>query len=222
MKGNRDLSLVWHINNHFSDINSSIDKINTNISTEIRKSILFDFMQIGELLNQLSKQFLELFNNSDIYKLISMRNRIVHGYSSIKDEIVFNSIKQELPIFIEKLNICAKEYQLSYLLQMLGKKVEVNIDRPKGYIHNEIKYSLNYGYIKDFVALDNEYQDVYVINEEEPIDKFCGVVVGVIHRKNDIENKLVVSKNNRETSIEKIKEQVDFQEHFFDYEILIK
>ena len=49
------------------------------------------------------------------------------------------------------------------LKNLVGKYVKVYIDRPLGSIHpkhNDIIYPINYGYIKEITAVDNEYQDV--------------------------------------------------------------
>jgi inorganic pyrophosphatase len=46
-------------------------------------------------------------------------------------------------------------------------------------------------------------------------------VIALIHRKDDIEDKLVVSKNFHKYSKEQIEALVEFQERFFDSEIII-
>ena len=105
--------------------------------------------------------------------------------------------------------------------QLLGKVVEVFIDRPIGYTYKGINYELNYGYIKELFAPDYEYQDAYIIDINEPIKTSCvGKVIAIIHRKDDIEDKLVVAANEKDYSIEQIKELTNFQEQFFDIEII--
>ena len=106
---------------------------------------------------------------------------------------------------------------------MLGKKVKVIIDRPFGSFHpnhKDIFYTLNYGYIKDTLALDNEEIDAYVLGVNEPIKEFIGIVIAIIHRLNDVEDKLIVAKENTYFSKEEIKQLVNFQEQYFDIEII--
>jgi inorganic pyrophosphatase len=106
---------------------------------------------------------------------------------------------------------------------MIGQNVNVYIDRPNGSTHpkyNDIVYSINYGYIKEIIAIDDEYQDVYVLGENEPIEFCKGVVCAVVERENDIEDKLVVVTNNKDYTIEEIKELVNFQEKFFKHKII--
>lgn len=109
------------------------------------------------------------------------------------------------------------------LLDLLNQNVKVVIDRKKNFIHPKypnIIYKVNYGYIENIVAPDNEFQDAYVLGIDEPIDEFYGKVIAIIHRNNDIEDKLIVS--NKEYSNEEIKELIEFQEKYFDYEIIRK
>ncbi len=110
------------------------------------------------------------------------------------------------------------------MMDYLGKKVKVVIDRPLGSIHpehNNIYYMINYGYIPDTISGDGEEIDAYIIGEFIPVKEYEGIVVAVIHRKNDNEDKLVVSKQPNKYSKEQIEALVEFQERFFDTEIII-
>ena len=107
---------------------------------------------------------------------------------------------------------------------MIGKKVKVIIDRPLGSYHpnhKDIYYSANYGYIEGIMALDNEEQDAYVLGVNEPIKEFNGVVIAIIHRLNDIEDKWVVAKENEVFTKEEIIKQIEFQEKYFKIEIIM-
>lgn len=103
----------------------------------------------------------------------------------------------------------------------LGTKVKVIMDRPLGSKHPQhgFVYPINYGYIPDTISGDGEELDVYVIGEFEPLEKFEGYVVAVIHRLNDNEDKLVVCRDKDKYSIEQIKALTEFQERFFQSEI---
>ena len=105
---------------------------------------------------------------------------------------------------------------------MLGKIVNVVIDRPLGTYHPEHKniyYSVNYGYIPDIIGGDGEEQDAYVLGVNTPVSEFFGKVIAIIHRLDDIESKLVVCPENMTFTKEEIYEQVKFQEQFFKTEI---
>ena len=224
MTENRDFLIISKINIHFNDISYNLSFIQNKESfsknANLRKAILFDFMQIGELFNQLSPLFIQKFNNPNISRLISIRNRIVHGYASIIDDIIYRTLTFDCPDFIKELNIFSRKLYLDEIKKFIGKKVKVTIDRPLGSIHNGITYNLNYGHIGELVSLDGEYQDAYILDEQRVMHSFEGYVIAIVHRLNDIEDKLIVSKELLEINKEQIEHQVDFQEKYFEHMIL--
>jgi inorganic pyrophosphatase len=107
---------------------------------------------------------------------------------------------------------------------MIGKVVKVIVDRPLGSVHpkhNDLIYSVNYGYIPEVFAPDGEEQDAYILGIDEPITEFIGKVIAIIHRLNDIEDKWIVAPENKSFSKEEIANSVAFQEKFFDTEIVM-
>lgn len=105
---------------------------------------------------------------------------------------------------------------------MLGKVVKVIVDRPLGTYHpnhKDLYYPVNYGYVEGIIAADGEEQDAYILGVNKPIKEFTGKVVAVIHRFDDVEEKLVVVPTDSSLTKEEIKRQVDFQEQFFKTEI---
>ncbi len=107
---------------------------------------------------------------------------------------------------------------------IIGNVVTVTIDRPKGSRHpvyNDSCYPINYGYIDGVMAPDGEEQDAYVIGVDEPVKKFTGKVVAIIHRKDDIEDKWVVCPENMTFTKSEIGSLVYFQERYFDFEVIV-
>ncbi len=105
---------------------------------------------------------------------------------------------------------------------MIGNKVKVIIDRPLGTYHpkhKDIFYTVNYGYIEGIIAPDGEEQDAYVLGVDKPLKEFIGVVVAVIHRLNDVEDKWVIAPEGVEFTKEEIMKEVEFQEKYFKTEI---
>ena len=100
----------------------------------------------------------------------------------------------------------------------LGKSVEVQIDRALGTRHPKhgFMYMLNYGFIPNTMSGDGEELDAYLVGEFEPVDKAKGKVIAIIHRTNDDDDKLVVSKNGKEYSDDAIRAMTEFQEQFFE------
>ena len=107
---------------------------------------------------------------------------------------------------------------------MIGKSVKVIVDRPLGTYHpkyKDIYYSVNYGYVEGVIAPDGEEQDAYILGINEPIKEFDGKVIAVIHRYDDIEEKWIVAPEHLSLSKDEIMRQVDFQERFFESEIIM-
>ncbi|MGN1328948.1 MAG: hypothetical protein ACI4V4_04535 [Eubacterium sp.] len=137
---------------------------------------------------------------------------LIKKYSD-KKVITFHS-RREADEYLEKLKT----------EKLLGKNVTVIIDRPLGSVHPKHKdliYPVNYGYIEGIIAPDGEEQDAYVIGVSESLKQFTGKVIAIIHRFNDIEDKLVVADENSNFTNEDIKNQVLFQEKYFDFEIIV-
>ena len=108
---------------------------------------------------------------------------------------------------------------MNYASQFLGKTVSVKIDRPLGSKHpkhDDIYYTVNYGYIDGVKAPDGEDVDVYVLGVFEPLEKFTGRCIAIIHRTNDEDDKLIVVSEGKEYSDEQIKALTEFQERFFE------
>ena len=104
----------------------------------------------------------------------------------------------------------------------IGKEVDVKIDRPLGTKHPKYDYvyPLNYGYIPDTISGDNEELDAYVLGIEKPIEEYAGEVIAVIHRTNDDDDKLIVAEKGTNYTDEQIKHLTDFQEKWFESEII--
>ena len=80
------------------------------------------------------------------------------------------------------------------LEKLIGQEVVVYVDRPLGSVHpkhRNIIYPVNYGYIKDIVAPDGDYQDAYLLGINFPVISTKGKVYAIVEREDDIEDKLV-------------------------------
>lgn len=107
---------------------------------------------------------------------------------------------------------------------MIGATVRVIVDRPLGTYHpnhKNIYYPINYGYIPDVFAPDGEEQDAYILGVDKPVTKFIGKVIAIIHRIDDVEDKWVVAPEGIFFTKEEIIKQVEFQEQYFNTEIII-
>ena len=105
---------------------------------------------------------------------------------------------------------------------MLGKIIKIIVDRHLGTYHPKYKnlfYPVNYGYVEGIIVADGDEQDAYILGVNKPIKEFTCKMISVIHRFDDVEEKLVVVPTNASLTKEEIKSQVDFQEQFFKTDI---
>lgn len=105
--------------------------------------------------------------------------------------------------------------------ELIGEKVEVVIDRPMGSTnpnHGTV-YPVNYGFLPKTFDHEKEVK-AYVIGEFEPLKKFTGYVVAIIHRVTENVCKLVVAKEQNHYSKEQIEALVEFKEKFHKSEVI--
>ena len=105
--------------------------------------------------------------------------------------------------------------------EYLEKIIKVKIDRPFGTKHPKhgFIYPVNYGYVPNTISGDGEELDCYVLGVFEPVDKFEGKCIAIIHRTNDNDDKLVVVPKDKDYSDDAIEALTEFQEQYFEHEI---
>lgn len=94
---------VWlfDILNSVIEIESFVDFEETNFqdySSDIKtkRAVERNLEIIGEAVNRISKKD-ENLEITDKRKIISVRNRIIHGYDQVSDELIWSIITQYLP-----------------------------------------------------------------------------------------------------------------------------
>ena len=144
------------------------------------------------------------------YKLIQEKG-LINDFDLFLESPEF----KEMPIFDDKYK--------EKLKTLLGQEVSGVIDRPIGSKHpdhDSIIYEVNYGYINELIAPDGEGQDAYFLGINKPMKEFKGVVIAIIERIDDIEDKLVVAPIGLEFTNEEIEEAIEFQEQYFKHKII--
>lgn len=102
------------------------------------------------------------------------------------------------------------------LKSYLNKEVVIKIDRTLGSKHPEhdMIYPINYGHIEETVSGDGKEIDAYIIGVDVPIETFSGIVIAIVKREDDCEDKLVVASEKGYTK-EELYEYVKFTEQYF-------
>lgn len=117
------------------------------------------------------------------------------------------------------------EERESLICSLMGKPVDIIIDRPIGHIHVTkgitLHYSLNYGYLPGINGGDGEEQDVYVLGVDVPLKTVRARIIGAIRRADDNEDKLVAAPEGMTFSAEQIREATWFVEQYFDSTIWV-
>ena len=106
----------------------------------------------------------------------------------------------------------------------LGKTVDIKIDKPIGSIHPEhpgLTYPINCGYLSNVFGGDGEELDVYLLGVDVPVEEYTARIIGIVHRHNDVEDKLVAAPEGLKFDPKKISEAVHFQEQYYESEIEI-
>lgn len=102
------------IKKHLFDIKESVDSIENYLGEKrdfnvyksdkmLRRAVEREFEIIGEAINRIDKIDPEI-NISSKKQIISMRNRVIHGYDKIDDEIIWGTIVRHLPILKKEIN----------------------------------------------------------------------------------------------------------------------
>ena len=129
---------------------------------------------------------------------------------------------------VPTIDIGLEEYNLALKLEQaesykyIGNSVKVEIDRPLNSKHPKhgFTYLVNYGFVPNTISGDGEELDCYVLGIDEPIDNFEGKCIAVIHRTNDNDDKLVIVPEGKEYTDEEIRKLTNFQEQYFESEII--
>ena len=103
----------------------------------------------------------------------------------------------------------------------LGKMVKIKIDRPFGSKHPKhgFIYPVNYGYVPNTTSGDGEELDCYLLGVFEPVEEYEGKCIAIIHRTNDDDDKLVITKDKEYTN-DQIDALTEFQEQYFEHVII--
>ena len=68
----------------------------------MRRAVEREFEIIGEAMNRINKIDSNI-NISSKNSIVAMRNRVIHGYDKIDDEIIWGTIVRHLPIMLNEI-----------------------------------------------------------------------------------------------------------------------
>jgi uncharacterized protein with HEPN domain len=106
----RDISVLEHIVKWCDDIVETHEYFGDTFEAlqenkHYFKSVSMSLLQIGELVNHLSKELTEKYSNVIWRKIVGLRNMIVHGYGKLLFTIIWDVSHNQV---LELKNQCSK------------------------------------------------------------------------------------------------------------------
>ncbi len=106
----KDKQVLEKIHEHICSVQKYCENCSTledfQLYSMCVEACVFNLMQIGELAKMsLSDELKQELKNVPWKQLYGMRNRIVHGYSGVNMQIVWDTIKEDLPDLDKELNL---------------------------------------------------------------------------------------------------------------------
>ncbi len=108
----------------------------------------------------------------------------------------------------------------------LGQTVDIEIDRPVGYVHRKgektLIYPINYGFIPGVLGGDGEELDVFLLGVDTPVATFRGRIIGIVCRADDVEDKLIRAPEGMSFTVAEMEAAVEFQEKYYDSHVEVE
>ncbi len=203
-----------------------------NAQASIKNQLLFACGSYYEGTGEMQTHFIHVVrtNSIDWINYINFRDYLNNTPSAAKEyEELKVSLTLQAPVdkgrqkYLQgKHDFIVRTLRKALVRSYLGKTVNIKIDRPVGSIHPEhpeLVYPVNYGYIPDVFGGDGEEIDVYLLGVDVPVEEYTARIIGIVHRHNDTEDKLVAAPEGLDFDENKISKSVSFQERFFESKI---
>lgn len=98
------LKLIDHTDHIMEYVSKCEDILSFENNSLVVEACVFNLMQIGELAHsELSAEAKESLTNIPWKEIYGMRNRIVHGYSEVSMDVVWETIRDDIPVLRAEL-----------------------------------------------------------------------------------------------------------------------
>ncbi len=147
-------------------------------------------------------------------------DNVRNEYASLKSALAQKYPNDRETYTASKAAFISYHLRKAMVWSYLGKQIDAMIDRPIGYVHTKgnktLVYPVNYGYIPGVLGGDGEELDVYCLGATEPLECFSGKVIAIVHRADDVEDKLVACPPDASFDALDICKEIYFQEKYYD------
>jgi uncharacterized protein with HEPN domain len=100
------LNAVIEIESFIEDLPEEFNAYQNDLKT--RRAIERNLEIIGEALNRILKKSISV-SITNARKIVDTRNRIVHGYDSLSDEMIWSIVLYEIPILKHEVSLLLAE-----------------------------------------------------------------------------------------------------------------
>ena len=100
------LNAIMEIESFFVDIPKNFSHYQTDLRT--KRAIERNIEIIGEAMSRILKQD-ETITITNSRKLVDVRNRIIHGYDSVSDDIMWGIVIKHLPVLQIEIEVLLGE-----------------------------------------------------------------------------------------------------------------
>lgn len=195
----------------------------------IKNQLLFACGSVYEGTGDLQTHFIHVVrtNSMDWINYINFRDylnsspSVAKEYEKLKVSLALQDSSRE-KYLSGKHDFIVYTLRKALVKSYLGKIVRIKIDRPIGSEHPKhpgLIYPINYGYIPYVFGGDGEELDVYLLGVDVPVEEYTARVIGIVHRHNDVEDKLVAAPDGSAFNKDEISRAVHFQEQYYQSEI---
>jgi len=90
------------------DLVKGKDRADYNSEPSLRYALAHLLQIIGEAARRISPDFCEAHSEIPWKAIVGMRNKVVHDYMSVDEDVVWDTVQQELPPLIKSLEKITK------------------------------------------------------------------------------------------------------------------
>ena len=96
------LSSINEIENYFTESPKMFEIYQNDLKT--KRAIERNIEIIGEAMSRIRKEYSEI-EISNARKIVDVRNRIIHGYDSVSDDVIWGIVIKNLPVLKKEVEI---------------------------------------------------------------------------------------------------------------------
>ena len=82
---------------------------NLSAADRLTRAIIYDFIVLGEAANNVSENFCAKHSDVPWREIAGFRHKLVHDYSSINFEVMFDALKVDVPNLLPKIQKVVEE-----------------------------------------------------------------------------------------------------------------